>query len=92
MNYRIEELGSFSIIGQEIELTNSRAQNIQLSTVFWKRFNINLKKYIRRYYQIVDKGLYKMNFYILKSMITVFIGIVPNRLLKYGFLFKAKRF
>lgn len=44
MNYRIEELGSFSIIGQEIELTNFRAQNIQISTVFWKRFNINLKK------------------------------------------------
>ena len=44
MNYRIEELGSFSIIGQEIELTNFRAPNIQISTVFWKRFNINLKK------------------------------------------------
>lgn len=44
MNYTIKELGAFSIIGQEIELTNFQIRNIQISTQFWRKFNSNLKK------------------------------------------------
>lgn len=44
MKYAILELSAFSVIGQEIELTNYQKKNIQISTQFWKRFNNNLKK------------------------------------------------
>ncbi len=44
MDYRIEELDAFSVIGQEIELTNYQMKNIKICTAFWKRFNANLKK------------------------------------------------
>ena len=43
MNYTIRELDAFSVIGQEIELTNSTINNIQISSQFWKIFNANLK-------------------------------------------------
>lgn len=43
-DYRIEMMDTFSVIGQEIELTNFQQQNIQLSIQFWKQFNIELKK------------------------------------------------
>lgn len=45
MNYRIQTLDEFLIIGQEIELTNSQRQNIQISTSFWRQFNTNLKTF-----------------------------------------------
>lgn len=35
MDYRIEELETFSVIGQRIELTNSQRKNIEISTMFW---------------------------------------------------------
>ncbi len=44
MKYQICESKAFSVIGQEIELTNSPRKNIQISTQFWKNFNYNLKK------------------------------------------------
>ncbi len=44
MNYSIRELDRFSVIGQEIELTNATAKNVQISTQFWKTFNVKLKK------------------------------------------------
>ena len=44
MKYTIRELEAFSVIGQEIELTNFQRQNVQISTQFWKNFNKNLKK------------------------------------------------
>ena len=44
MKYYIQELDEFSIIGQEIELTNLQKRNIQISTKFWTKFNTNLKK------------------------------------------------
>jgi len=44
MNYRICELESFSVIGQEIELTNRQKENIQICVDFWRKFNNNLKK------------------------------------------------
>ncbi|AKA68757.1 GyrI-like domain-containing protein [Clostridium scatologenes] len=44
MEYRIEKLEAFSVIGQEIELTNYEKKNIKISTTFWKKFNNNLKK------------------------------------------------
>ncbi|MDO5573673.1 MAG: GyrI-like domain-containing protein [bacterium] len=44
MDYTIRESEAFSVIGQEIELTNYQRQNIQLSIQFWKTFNQNLKK------------------------------------------------
>lgn len=45
MHYTIKKLGAFSVIGQEVELTNSKKRNIQITTPFWKKFNANLKKY-----------------------------------------------
>lgn len=44
MKYTIRELNAFSVIGQEVELTNYQKKNIQISTQFWKKFNGNLKK------------------------------------------------
>lgn len=44
MNYRICELESFSVIGQEIELTNSQKENTKICVDFWRKFNNNLKK------------------------------------------------
>ncbi|QXE18014.1 GyrI-like domain-containing protein [Clostridium sp. 001] len=50
MDYRIEELDAFSVIGQEIELTNYQNKNIKICTEFWKQFNCNLKKaYLSQY-------------------------------------------
>ena len=43
MDYRIQHLDEFLIIGQEIELTNSQKENLQISTSFWRKFNMNLK-------------------------------------------------
>ena len=44
MKYTIRELKAFSVIGQEVELTNYQKRNIQISTQFWGKFNNNLKK------------------------------------------------
>lgn len=44
MKYTIRELEAFSVIGQEVELTNYQKRNIQISTQFWRKFNSNLKK------------------------------------------------
>lgn len=44
MNYRIEELDSFIVIGQAIQLTTSQKKNIELSKRFWKQFNWEIKK------------------------------------------------
>lgn len=44
MKYTIRELEAFSVIGQEVELTNYQKRNIQISTQFWRNFNSNLKK------------------------------------------------
>ena len=44
MNYRIQELDEFFVVGQDIELTTSQRRNLQISTSFWRQFNINLKK------------------------------------------------
>lgn len=44
MKYTIRELEAFSVIGQEVELTNYEKRNIQISTRFWRKFNDNLKK------------------------------------------------
>jgi len=43
MDYRIKEVDVFSVIGQEIKLTNSRSENINISTLFWQKFNKNLR-------------------------------------------------
>ena len=43
MNYRIQELDEFFVVGQDIELTTSQRRNLQISTSFWRQFNINLK-------------------------------------------------
>lgn len=44
MSYRIESLDTFTVIGQEIELTNSKSKNMKLSIPFWRQFNAQLKK------------------------------------------------
>ena len=44
MKYTIRELEAFSVIGQEVELTNYHKRNIQISTQFWRKFNADLKK------------------------------------------------
>lgn len=54
MNYRICERESFSVIGQEIELTNSQKENIKICVDFWRKFNNNLKKNI---YHKLEMGL-----------------------------------
>ena len=43
MIYCTEELDSFIVIGQEVELTNSQSQNSLIAKQFWKEFNCNLK-------------------------------------------------
>ena len=44
MNFSIKELNAFEVIGQEVELTNYKKKNIQISTQFWRKFNSSLKK------------------------------------------------
>lgn len=44
MKYTIREIEAFTVIGQEVELTNYQKRNIQISTQFWRKFNSNLKK------------------------------------------------
>ena len=40
MKYTIRELEVFSVIGQEVELTNYQKRNIQISTQFWRPFGL----------------------------------------------------
>ena len=42
--FRIEKSDAFSVIGQDIELTNFQQKNIGISTQFWKHFNTELKR------------------------------------------------
>lgn len=44
MNYTIKELDEFSVIGREVELTNSQKRNMDISMEFWRSFNVALKK------------------------------------------------
>lgn len=44
MNYIIREMEAFSVIGQEVELTNFQNRNIKICTQFWREFNSNLKR------------------------------------------------
>lgn len=44
MKYRVEEVKAFSVIGQETLLAATQRRNIEISSVFWKQFNQNLKK------------------------------------------------
>lgn len=44
MKYTIREIEAFTVIGQEVELTNYQKRNIQISAQFWRKFNSNLKK------------------------------------------------
>lgn len=44
MKYTIQEKEAFSVIGQEVELTNFQSKNIQISKRFWQKFNVNLKQ------------------------------------------------
>ena len=44
MKYCIRESEAFSVIGQEVLLTNHQTKNIQISSQFWRIFNANLKK------------------------------------------------
>lgn len=43
MKYTIRELDTFSVIGQEVELTNYQKRNIQITMLFCRKFNSNLK-------------------------------------------------
>ena len=70
MNYRICERESFSVIGQEIELTNSQKENIKICVDFWHKFNNNLKKNI---YHKLEMGLNMLLWKDEKNMVdTVF--------------------
>lgn len=44
MKYRIEEVDAFTVIGQETQLAATQRRSIEISSVFWKKFNRNLKK------------------------------------------------
>lgn len=44
MNYSLRKLDAFLVIGQVVELTQSKRKNITISTQFWRIFNTNLKK------------------------------------------------
>lgn len=44
MNYRIEELEAFTVVGQAILLTQSQKHNLELSQRFWKQFNQTIRK------------------------------------------------
>lgn len=40
MKYTIRKLEAFSVMGQEVELTNYKKRNIQISTQFWQNINV----------------------------------------------------
>ncbi len=43
MDYKVKEISGFSIIGQEIQITNRQLQNIRICKEFWQKFNISIK-------------------------------------------------
>ncbi|MGL4850234.1 MAG: GyrI-like domain-containing protein [Clostridium sp.] len=69
MKYYIDKLEEFSVIGQEIELSNFQKINIQISTRFWTQFNVNLKKaYLSQYgnwvkYAFTERRARKLFYY-----------------------------
>ena len=44
MNYTLRKLEAFLVIGQEAELTQNQRKNVEISTRFWRTFNMKLKK------------------------------------------------
>lgn len=85
MKHTIRELEAFSVIGQEIELTNSQNKNIQISTQFWQSFNTNLKKnYLSQYGNWI-----KYAFMVRESGKLFYYCAIPKRaVVPEGFSFK----
>lgn len=45
MKYSIKRAEAFSVVGLQTELTQSKKQNMQISTAFWRSFNARLAKH-----------------------------------------------
>lgn len=45
MQYRIQRMPAFSVMGRQITLTASKKQNMQISTAFWRSFNASLSRH-----------------------------------------------
>lgn len=45
MQYRIQRKPAFSVMAKQIELTQSKKQNMQISTAFWRSFNTSLSRH-----------------------------------------------
>ncbi len=86
MDYRIEEIKAFSVIGQEVVLTNYQRQNIEISKSFWKQFNLNLKKlYLSQF-----GNWTKFAFMERKDGKLIYYCAIPERLsLPEGFIHKV---
>lgn len=85
MKYTIREAGAFSVIGQEVELTDSQRKNIQVCKQFWRLFNLNLKKnYLTQYenwlkYAFMERRSKRLFYYCAISK----RAVIPN-----GFILK----
>ena len=85
MDYKIQQLGAFSVIGQEIELTNSQRKNIQICTLFWKEFNRNLKHaYLTQYGDWVKYAFMERR----KSTLFYYCAIPKKAAVPEGFILK----
>lgn len=85
MKYTIRELEAFSVIGQEVELTNYHKRNIQISTQFWRKFNADLKKsYLSQF-----ENWIKYAFMIKRNGKLFYFCSIPKRnVIPDGFIYK----
>lgn len=85
MKYTIRELEAFSVIGQEVELTNYQKRNIQISTQFWRKFNADLKKsYLSQFGNWI-----KYAFMIKRNGKLFYFCSIPKRnVIPDGFIYK----
>ena len=85
MKYTIRELEAFSVIGQEVELTNYQKRNIQISTQFWTKFNADLKKF----YLSQFGNWIKYAFMIKRNGKLFYFCSIPKRnVIPDGFIYK----
>jgi len=83
MKYEIKHIPQFSIIGQEILLTNSKQENILICKKFWNSFNSLLKKF-----NLSQKYNWEKYGFITKkeSNLYYFCAIPSNLLIPPGFI------
>ncbi len=76
MEYRIERLDAFTVVGQETKLTKFQKENVKLCKMFWKQFNHHIKKaYLHQ-----SENWIKYAFMERKDDILVYYCAIPKKI------------